>query len=200
MTAVLAAAAVLGLVTTASGWFVRQSGRARWSAAFLVLGGVALLVGCAAVGLDLDAAASPAFRLAGCLLLPLAVLAYPRLAWREPVSFVLLVVVVGAGVLAVAWERALEPMGYVLVVALLLHAWWAFEQGDADDRRALAWSSLAWIGGGLARSGRRLRERVGGCRRLPRPGRRLHRAAWSSDRWRWSSGWCAPTWSTYAVW
>lgn len=150
MTAVLVAAAALGLVTTASGWFIWQSGRSRLSAGCLVLGGVALLIGCAAAVLDLDAAASPAFRLAGCLLLPLAVLAYPRLAWREPVSFVLLVVVVGAGALAVAWERALEPMGYVLVIALLLHAWWAFEQGDADDRRALAWSSLAWIGGGLA--------------------------------------------------
>lgn len=150
MTAVLAATAFLGVVTTASGWFVRQSGRALWSAACLVLGGVALLLGCAAVVLDLDGVASPVLRLAGCLLLPLAVLAYPRLAWREPVSFVLLVVVVAAGVLGVGWEESFELMGFVPVGALLVHVWWALERGDAEDRRALAWSSLAWIGAALA--------------------------------------------------
>jgi two-component system NarL family sensor kinase len=150
MTAVLTATALLSVVTTASGWFIRQSGRAQWSATCLVLGGVALLLGCAAVVLDLDGAASPVLGLAGCLLLPLAVLAYPRLTWREPVSFVLLVVVVGAGVLSVAWEESFELMGFVLVGALLLHVWWALERGDADDRRALAWSSLAWISAGLA--------------------------------------------------
>ena len=150
MNAVLASAVVLGVVATASGWFIGQAPRSRASAACLALGGVALLLGCAAAALDVAVAASPACRLAACLLLPLAVLAYPRLAWREPVSFVLLVVVAGAGAVSVLWDQALEPMSYVLVVALLLHAWWAFEQGDADDRRALAWSSLAWIGGGMA--------------------------------------------------
>ncbi len=30
-----------------------------------------------------------------------------------------------------------------------MHAWWAFERSDPDDRRALTWSSLAWIGAGL---------------------------------------------------
>ena len=150
MTAVLVAAAVLGLVSTLSGWVIWQSGRSRTSAACLVLGGAALLVGCAASVLDLDAVASRTYVLASCLLLPLAVLAYPRLAVREPVTFVLLVVVTAAGVLSVVWERAQEPMGYALVMALLLNAWWAFERSDAEDRRALAWSSLAWIGGGLA--------------------------------------------------
>lgn len=151
MTAVLAAAAVLGVVATVSGWFIAQAGRrARASAACLVLGGVALLVGTAAVLTDVPGVAESSYLLAGTLLLPLAVVTYPRLAWREPLSFVLLVVVAAAGVLSVVWEPAQEPMGYVLVVALLLHAWWAYERGDAEDRRALAWSSLAWIGGGLA--------------------------------------------------
>ena len=80
MTAVLAAAAVLGLVATASGWFIRQSGRSRLSAACLVLGGVALLVGCAAAsarprrrGLP----GLPARRPACCC---------PSPCWRTPVS------------------------------------------------------------------------------------------------------------------
>ncbi len=64
-------------------------------------------------------------------------------------SFVLLVTVGAAGVLSVVWDRAADPMAYVLVVSLLLHAWWAYEQGDAEDRRALAWCSLAWIGVGV---------------------------------------------------
>lgn len=151
MIAVLAATAVLGAVATASGWFIGQAGRrARASAVCLALGGVALLVGSAAVLTDVPGVAESSYRLAGILLLPLAVVTYPRLSWREPLSFVLLVVVTAAGVLPVVWEPSLEAMAYVVVVALLLHAWWAYERGDAEDRRALAWSSLAWIGGGLA--------------------------------------------------
>lgn len=149
MTALLAAAVLLGVVTTVAGWMVWQAGRSRASACCLVLGGVAVLLGCAADLLDLDGAAPPVFRLAAFLLLPLAVLAYPRLSWREPVSFVLLVTVAAAGVLSVVWDPAADPMAYVLVVSLLLHAWWAYEQGDAEDRRALAWCSLAWIGVGV---------------------------------------------------
>lgn len=149
MSLLLAAVTLFGLVAAGSGWFIWQSGRARVAATCLVLGGAALLVGCAASVLEIDGPATTAYPLAGCLLLPLAVLAYPRLAWREPVSFVLLVVVAGAGALIVVWEASAEPMGFVLAGALLLHVWWALEQGDADDRRALGWSSLAWIGAGL---------------------------------------------------
>lgn len=149
MSAVLVVATLLGVEAVAAGWVIGQSHRSRAAAAFLVLAGAALLLGCAAVVLDLDAVAPPAFRAAAFLLSPLAVLAYPRLAWREPVSFVLLVVVAAAGVLGVVWDVASDPMGYVVGVALLLHAWWAYEQGDAVDRRALAWTSLAWIGVGV---------------------------------------------------
>jgi signal transduction histidine kinase len=37
----------------------------------------------------------------------------------------------------------------VIVGALLVQAWWAFERSGDEDRRALTWSSLAWIGSGL---------------------------------------------------
>ena len=87
--------------------------------------------------------------MAGLLLLPVAVLAYPRLVWRDPLSFVLAVLVVGAGALGAAWEDAAAPMSYVLVVVLLLHAWWAFERSDGEERRALTWSTLAWVGAAL---------------------------------------------------
>ncbi len=149
MNVVLAAGAAVGVVTTSSGWFVWHSGRSRISAVALMLGGAALVLGASAAVLGLDEITPPVVRLGGCLLLPLAVLAYPRLAWRDPLSFVLAVLVFAAGALSVVWAAAVEPMGYVIVIALLLHAWWAFERSDAEDRRALTWSSLAWIGAGL---------------------------------------------------
>ena len=149
MTGVLAACGVLGVVTTVSGWFIWQTGRSRASAAGLLLGGAGLLLGSFAAMLDLQAVAAPAFRLAGCLLLPFAVLAYPRLGWRDPVSFVLTVALAGAGALSVVWAAALEPLAFVIVGALLVQAWWAFERSDTEDRRALTWSTLAWICSGL---------------------------------------------------
>jgi signal transduction histidine kinase len=149
VTGVLAACVVLGVVTMVSGWFVWQTGRSRVSAAGLLLGGAVLLLGSGAGVLDLDGTAAPSFRLAVCVLLPFAVLSYPRLGWRDPVSFVLAVLLAGAGSLSVIWEAALEPMAYVIVGALLVQAWWAFERSDGEARRALMWSSLAWVGCGL---------------------------------------------------
>lgn len=149
MTALLAAAIALGVTAPTCGWFIWHSGRARTSGAFLVAGGVVLVLGSAAVLLDLDTVAPPMFRVVGCLLLPTALLAYPQLRWRDPLSFVLLVVVLGAGVLGATWSAAFTPMGWVLVSALLVRAWWSFEQSDPEERRALTWSSLAWIGTGL---------------------------------------------------
>jgi two-component system NarL family sensor kinase len=147
VTATIAAAIGLGVVTTGSGWFVWHSGRARASAAALVVGGLFLLAGCALA--SLGGSTERLFLVVGCLALPLALLAYPRLMWRDPLSFVLLVVLVGGGALCAVWAPAIYPLGFVLVGALLVHAWWAFEQGTADDRRALTWSTLAWIGTGL---------------------------------------------------
>jgi signal transduction histidine kinase len=149
VTGVLAACAALAVVTAVSGWFVWQIGRSRASAAGLLLGGVVLMIGVGAAALDRDGTAAGSFRLAGCLLIPFAVLAYPRLAWRDPLSFVLTVLLVGAGSLSVAWEAAVEPLAYVVVGALLVQSWWAFERSGDDDRRSLTWSFLAWIVAGL---------------------------------------------------
>ena len=149
MTAALATTAAVGLVTSSAGWFVWHSRRSQLCAIFLVLGGAALVLGSGLAAEGASEGAGTAFRLAGCLVLPLAVLSYPRLAWRDPLSFLLLVVLAAAGILGVVWDDALEAMGYAIVGALLLHAWWAFERSDGEARRALTWSSLAWIGAGL---------------------------------------------------
>lgn len=93
--------------------------------------------------------APSALRLAAALVLPIAVVVYPRPSWRDPLSFVLLTLVAAAGTLSVVWPDSFDQMGYVIVSALLVHAWWSVERGDAEVRRALTWSSLAWIGAGL---------------------------------------------------
>jgi len=147
--ATLGAAAVLGVVTAVSGWLIWQSARSRASGAALFLGGALLLIGCASSLLDLNSVTPTAFRLAGALVLPVAVVVYPRPSWRDPLSFVLMTLVGAAGALSVVWPDSFEPMGYVIVSALLVQAWWSFERGDAEVRRALTWSSLAWIGAGL---------------------------------------------------
>ncbi|MDQ3465761.1 MAG: histidine kinase [Actinomycetota bacterium] len=149
MNATLGAAAVLGVVTAVSGWLIWQSARSRASGAALFLGGALLLIGCASSLLDLNSVTPTAFRLAGALVLPVAVVVYPRPSWRDPLSFVLMTLVGAAGALSVVWPDSFEPMGYVIVSALLVQAWWSFERGDAEVRRALTWSSLAWIGAGL---------------------------------------------------
>ncbi len=149
MTAALVTTMVVGAVTTACGWLVWHSRSARISAVALALGGVVLALGSGLLVLGADDAADPVLTLAGALVLPLAVLAYPRLVWRDPLSFALAVIVVGAGTLAVVWAAALGPMAYVIVIALLVHAWWAFERSEGEERRALTWSSLGWIVAGL---------------------------------------------------
>jgi two-component system NarL family sensor kinase len=143
------AAVALGVSSAVSGWFIVQGSRARLAGAALLVGGILALTGCAAIAVDLAGVAPTAFRAAGCLAIPAALIFYPRPDWKDPLSFVLTVVVLAGGALCVVWPAAIEPMGYVLVSALLVHAWWAFERGVGDARRAMIWCALAWIGAGL---------------------------------------------------
>jgi signal transduction histidine kinase len=145
----LASAVMFGLSAAVSGWFIVQSSRSKVSGATLLIGGIVVLTGCAAGGLDLHDVEPFLFRTAGCLLLPTALVLYPRASWRDPLSFVLVVTVLGSGAVCMMWPAGVVPLGYVLVCTLLFHVWWAFETGDDDDRRALTWCSLAWIGAGL---------------------------------------------------
>lgn len=148
MTPLFAAAALFGISAAVSGWFILQGPIARASGAVLMLGGAATLVGCAAVELDLDGAAA-LFRFAGCLAVPAALVVFPRSRWRDPLGFVLTIVVVASGSICVAWPDATYAMGFVIVCALLLGVWWGLERGGEHERRALTWSSLVWIVGGL---------------------------------------------------
>jgi signal transduction histidine kinase len=143
------AAVAFGISSAVSGWFIVQGVRARVAGVALLAGGLLVLAGCAAIVVDVSEVAPAAFRAAGCLAIPTAIVLYPRAAWRDPLSFVLVVVVLAGGVLAVIWPPSIEAMGYVIVSALLVHVWWAFERGVDDERRAMTWCALAWIGAGL---------------------------------------------------
>ena len=141
------------------------------------------------------------FRLAGCLLLPLAVLSYPRLAWRDPLSFLLLVVVVGAGVLGVAWVGALVAMGYVdRRSPCCCTPGGRSSSSDAEARRALTWSSLAWIGAGLVAAFLGFLSESADVAGVPGPQLRSTSRAWPSAPSPWPSASSAPTSSTSEAW
>lgn len=152
MNAALVAAAVFGLSSSVSGWFLVQGSRARTSGVVLVAAGVVTWAGVAAEAGDVSDAAAVMLRAAGFLLVPSAVLLYPRVRWRDPMSFVVLVIVVASGLLATAWAESSTAFGYVIVSALLLHAWWALEQADDEERRSLTWCALVWVVAGLVAS------------------------------------------------
>jgi two-component system NarL family sensor kinase len=149
MSAAEIATIIFGLSAAVSAWFIIHGSRARASALGLLVGGVSALAGCAALELGVDGAAPTLFRVAGCLAVPTALVLYPRSRWTDPLSFILTTLVIAAGCLSVIWPASIEPMGFVVVSALLVHVWWGLERGDDHERRALTWSSLAWIGCGL---------------------------------------------------
>ncbi|RNL77737.1 sensor histidine kinase [Nocardioides marmorisolisilvae] len=144
MSATLACALVLGAVASISGWFLGHHRPARVAGVLLVAGGALVLLGAGSVIVDVSLAAPVLFRLAGCLLLPLAFVTFPVLRWSDPLSFVLLATTGAAGALGALWSGSFEPMAYVTGCCLLVHVWWSYERGDAEQRRGLAWSALAW--------------------------------------------------------
>ncbi len=90
--------------------------------------------------------AAPGLILAGLVLFPAALWAYPRPLWRRPVDFVMGVLLVAPGVAAVLRPHDLgvvASMAALASVVLVAQTWWRLESADGPDRRALLWSSLA---------------------------------------------------------
>ena len=133
---------------------------------------------------------------------PLAVLAYPRLAWRDPLSFVLLVV-------ARRRRAAGRRLGGGARADRLRHRrarCWSMPGGPSSGATTRTgarstWSTLAWIGPGLVAAFLGFLERSPpDTDGVTRPGRASSSAASPSVRWRWPSAWSAPMWSTSAGW
>ncbi len=144
MSASLACALVFGAVASISGWFLGHHRPARVAGVLLLAGGALVVLGSAASLVELKHVAPVLFRLGGCVLVPLSFVTFPVLRWRDAVSFLLLATTGAAGTLSVIWPGSFEAMAYVIGSGLLVHAWWGYERGDAEQKRALAWSALAW--------------------------------------------------------
>ncbi|UUZ61195.1 hypothetical protein [Nocardioides sp. B-3] len=99
------ALAAVGLSCAVNGGALLLAGRARLSAALLVLGGTALVVATVVSRNDHPDLAATLFAVAAGLACPLAVAAYPALNLRRLVDFPAPVALLGAGVFLVAAPR-----------------------------------------------------------------------------------------------
>jgi signal transduction histidine kinase len=141
------AVAIVALSTGASGVALLLRRQALVSATLLVLAGGAGIAAALLLASGDDDSAALTGVLAVSLLAPAALATYPRLRWRHPVDFVSLVVILGCGMVGVAYA---EPgvtglMGLVQGCALLVHTWWRIEVAADRERRALVWMSLALV-------------------------------------------------------
>ncbi len=142
----LVALAIVGVSYAGSGLGLLAMRRARASAVVLGLAGLAVLAGAVSDATGNHDGARLSLVAAGTLLFPVALMSYPRPGWRHPVDFVAVVVVVGAGVVAMAWFRSppvFGTLGLVVGCTVVAHLWWRFEREDATTRRGLIWASLA---------------------------------------------------------
>ncbi len=83
---------------------------------------------------------------AGLILLPAALWAYPRPRWQHAVDLVLASALVGPGLVAcffVPESDAIIILGAVAFLALVAQMWWRLELSTGAERRALAW--VAWM-------------------------------------------------------
>jgi len=130
----------------ASGAVMALRSRARWAGGLSFACGVLLLVaGLLAETTDVR----PLVAAAAGLTMPLALVLYPRARVRPPLTFVMVVVVVGAGLTVTARPSTGSVLAVVIAAAVVVHLWWTFERGDRATRRAVAWASLAWALAGI---------------------------------------------------
>ncbi len=143
----LAAVALVAGTCVAAGLLMVQQRVSRTCGGLLAATGVVgLFATWLLVGEQSRAAAAPILLLACLVLFPAALWAYPRPLWRHPADFVLGVLLVSPGVVAVVTPSApgvVESMILLALVVLVAQTWWRFERAEGPDRRALAWSSLA---------------------------------------------------------
>lgn len=128
-------------------WLLRAR-TATASGALLVATGIGVfgVIGCVSTGAS--QAADIVLRITIGVLLSLAVACYPR-AQPDAISLTLLSAVGLAGTVMVLVTPAVDWMPLTIVLFGLLAIWWTWENGDAQTRRALMWSTTAWLGAGL---------------------------------------------------
>ncbi len=145
------AVAIVAVSTAASGVALLLRRQALVSATFLVLAGCAAVPAAVLLSSGHDDLGAFTGLVALSLFAPAALATYPRLRWRHPVDFISLVVIIGCGVVGVAYvDTDVEGlMALVQGCALLVHIWWRIEVSAERERRALVWMSLAVVVTGL---------------------------------------------------
>jgi signal transduction histidine kinase len=143
---VVLAAGFLPAVTTIGSGVALLPTRSRLAGGLLVVCGTGLLATLGVWAAGHDDVAEALF--SGSIMLPLALalLAYPTLRRGHAADFCALVLVPAAGLIATLFPsqgQVVGAMGMALVLGLLAHLWWRFENSDEDDRLAVLWLGLA---------------------------------------------------------
>lgn len=137
--------AAFAVTTLVCGVWLLRTRSATASGALLAATGIGVfgVIGCAANGAT--QAVDIGLRITLGVLLSLAVACYPRVQ-AGVISLTLLSAVGLAGTVMVLAAPAVAWMPLAIVLFLLLAIWWAWENGEAHTRRALMWSTTAWLG------------------------------------------------------
>ena len=151
--AAIVCVALLTAVIGISGVVLIAKRRAVLSGAALT---IAAVLGSLAIALHLGGAPRAAelaiTNAATQLMLPVAVLTYPRWVWRRPVDFVASVTIVAAGSVAVLGADnpgIAEAMGAAIGLTLILYVWWRIETAADADRTSLQWLAVTLGTAGL---------------------------------------------------
>ncbi len=139
-------AGILPAVTMIGGGTALLPTRSRLAGLLMILSGFGVLVALGAWATGHGGTGWATFTAAIALPLCLAVLSYPTLRHGQSADYCALVLVVGAGVIAtVMYARGavVGAMALALVLGLVAHLWWRFENSDEEDRLAVLWLSLS---------------------------------------------------------
>ncbi len=148
MIAVPVAAALIpaAVVVGGSGVLLLRARRAVAAGAMLLAGAVLSALAVGSRAMDAPDRAQLALLAGAIAALGLAVCAYPRWTWSDPVAFAAVVTVGATGVVsAVSARKADELLAISLfaVLAIFCLLWWRLERTAAADRTALLWLAVA---------------------------------------------------------
>jgi signal transduction histidine kinase len=140
------AAGVLPAGTMIGGGLALLPTRSRLCGALMTSGGLGVLGALGAWATGHEHVGLALFTGAVALPISLAVLAYPTLRRGHAADYCALVLVAAAGVIATifyATGSIVGAMALALVLGLVAHLWWRFENSGEDDRLAVLWLSLS---------------------------------------------------------
>lgn len=138
------AAAFFAASAAGSGLLLAYSRAALLAGWLLALAGGSGLVGLWLLEDGATATGQLLLVVAGLILLPASLWAYPRPRWQHAVDLVLASALIGPGLVAcffVEEPGVLITLGGVAFLALVAQMWWRLERSEDAERRALAWVS-----------------------------------------------------------